>query len=288
MASPRDESPNRDVSVGLPLLARLRAVLLAITFFVVTLAAMPVQWLLLKLKLPAARTFPGAYHRLVCAIFGFHIHVTGKPVTDQGVLLVANHTSWIDILIFSAATPLCYVAKSEIARWPFFGTLARLQRTVFVERERRSTTGEVRDVIRERLMAGETLLLFPEGTSHDGNRVLPFKSALLGAAEAVLASGRHVAVQPVSAAFTGLHGLPMGRENRPLFAWYGDMEMVPHLWEALLAGPIEVVIQFHPPLSLDEMDRKTLALRARKMIQAGVSEALQGRALLDLLPATAR
>jgi 1-acyl-sn-glycerol-3-phosphate acyltransferase len=119
--------------------------------------------------------------------------------------------------------------------------------------------------------------LFPEGTSHDGNRVLPFKSALLGAAESVLANGKHVTVQPVSAAFTGLYGLPMGRENRPLFAWYGDMEMMPHLWEAILAGPLEVVVQFHAPLSLDDMDRKTLALRAQQVIQTGVSEALQGR-----------
>ena len=277
MAFLKGESPSRDAAGARGVMARLRAATILAVFLIVTLAAMPVQWLFIKLKLPAARTFPGRYHRLVCAIFGIHIRVRGKPVTGQGVLMVANHTSWADILIFSAATPLCFVAKAEVARWPFFGTLARLQRTVFVERERRSATGEVRDVIRERLMAGETLLLFPEGTSHDGNRVLPFKSALLGAAEAVLAGGKHVAVQPVSAAFTGLYGLPMGRENRPLFAWYGDMEMVPHLWEAILAGPLEVVVQFHAPLSLDDMDRKTLASRAQQVIQMGVSEALQGR-----------
>src|SRR3954471_22529363 len=288
MASPRGANPSRDVTVDHGLMARLRAAFILVAFFVVTLAAMPVQWLLLKLDLAEARHFPGRYHRLVCALFGIHIRVVGKPVTGEGALLVANHTSWADILIFSAATPLAFVAKAEVARWPLFGTLARLQRTVFVERERRTTTGEVRDVIRERLIAGETLLLFPEGTSNDGNRVLPFKSALLGAAEAVLASGRHVAVQPVSAAFTGLHGLPMGRENRPLFAWYGDMEMVPHLWEALLAGPIDVVVQFHDPLSLDNMDRKTLAVRAQEIVQSGVSEALQGRTQLDLIPAGAR
>jgi 1-acyl-sn-glycerol-3-phosphate acyltransferase len=288
MAFPKGASPNHDMAQAPGVIARLRATAILAVFLIVTLAAMPVQWLFIKLGLRAARTFPGQYHRLVCALFGIHIRIAGKPVTGEGVLLVANHTSWADILIFSAATPLCYVSKAEVARWPFFGTLARLQRTVFVERERRSTTGQARDVIRERLMAGETLLLFPEGTSNDGNRVLPFKSALLGAAEAVLASGRHVAVQPVSAAFTQLHGLPMGRENRPLFAWYGDMEMVPHLWEAILAGPIEIVVQFHPPLSLDEMDRKTLAIRARQVIQAGVSEALQGRTQLDLIPAGAR
>jgi 1-acyl-sn-glycerol-3-phosphate acyltransferase len=82
----------------------------------------------------------------------------------------------------------------------------------------------------------------------------------------------------VSAAFTGLHGLPMGRENRPLFAWYGDMEMVPHLWEALLAGPLDVVVQFHEPLSLDRMDRKALAAQTRRIVQGGLAQALAGRA----------
>src|SRR3984885_5051647 len=259
-------------------MARLRAAFLVAAFLVLTLSLMPVQWLLLKLRSPAARTFPNWYHRRVAALFGIQIKVIGAPVTGEGALMVANHTSWADIIIFSAAAPLSFVSKAEVARWPLFGTLARLQRTVFVERPRRSATGESRDEIRERLLAGDTLLLFPEGTSHDGNRVLPFKSALLGAAEAVLANGQHVKVQPVSAAFTGLHGLPMGRENRPLFAWYGDMEMVPHLWEALKAGPLDVVVQFHPPFSLDMMDRKTLAKKAQEVVQNGQAQALAGHA----------
>ena len=259
-------------------MARLRALFIIATFLAVTLPCMPLQWLFLKLRSPAARTFPNRYHRFVAALFGMHITLVGKPVTGEGVLMVANHTSWADIVIFSAATPLSFVAKAEVGRWPLFGSLARLQRTVFVERQRRSATGETRDAIRDRLLAGDTLLLFPEGTSHDGNRVLPFKSALLGAAEARLANGSHVKVQPVSVAFTGLHGLPMGRENRPLFAWYGDMEMMPHLWEALLAGPLDVVVQFHEPLSLDRMDRKTLAARAQEIVQTGQAQALAGRA----------
>ena len=259
-------------------MARLRAVFILGTFLAVTFLLMPVQWLLVKLKSPAARTLPYRYHRLVAGIFGWHIRTVGQPVAGEGVLMVANHTSWADIVIFSAATPLSFVAKAEVGRWPFFGTLARLQRTVFVERERRAATGEVRDTIRDRLLTGDALLLFPEGTSHDGNRVLPFKSALLGAAEARLANGAHVKVQPVSAAFTSLHGMPMGRENRPLFAWYGDMEMVPHLWEALQAGPLDVVVQFHEPLSLDGMNRKALAAQARKTVQTGLSLALAGKA----------
>jgi 1-acyl-sn-glycerol-3-phosphate acyltransferase len=259
-------------------MARLRAAALIAGFLILTILGMPVQWLLLKLGSRAARTFPNRYHRVVAALFGIHIRTIGQPVTGEGVLMVANHTSWADIIIFSAVAPLSFVSKAEVGRWPLFGTLARLQRTVFVERTRRSATAEIRDEIRDRLLAGDTLLLFPEGTSHDGNRVLPFKSALLGAAEAVLANGQHVKVQPVSAAFTGLHGLPLGRETRPLFAWYGDMEMVPHLWEALMAGPLDVVVQFHPPFSLDMMDRKTLAKKAQEVIQNGQSQALAGHA----------
>jgi lyso-ornithine lipid O-acyltransferase len=260
-------------------MSRLRAVLILAAFLAITALGMPVQWLLLGLGSGVARTFPNRYHRVVAWLFGIHIHVIGKPVTGEGVLMVANHTSWADIIIFSAVTPLSFVAKAEVARWPFFGTLARLQRTVFIERTRPSATGEARDKIRERLLDGDTLILFPEGTSHTGNTVLPFKSALLGAAEAILKGGQHVKVQPISVAFTGLHGLPMGRENRPLFAWYGDMEMVPHLWEALLAGPLDVVVQFHEPLSLDRLDRKTLARRAQDVVQQGQAEALMGRHL---------
>jgi 1-acyl-sn-glycerol-3-phosphate acyltransferase len=256
---------------------RLRASLLVAAFLLLTVIGMPVQWLLLKTSRRAARAFPCLYHRLVAALFGIHIHVRGKPVTGEGVLLIANHTSWADIVIFSAVMPISFVAKAEVARWPFFGTLARLQRTVFVERERRSSTGETRDAIRDRLLEGDALVLFPEGTSHDGNSVLPFKSALLGAAQARFADGHHVKVQPVSAAFTGLHGLPMGRENRPLFAWYGDMEMVPHLWQALLAGPLDVVLQFHQPLSLDSMSRKELAVTAETIVREGQALALAGR-----------
>ncbi len=256
---------------------RLRAAAIVAVFLVFTLLCMPIQWLLLKLGSRRARLFPNWYHRRVAGLFGLGIRVVGTPVRDEGVLIVANHTSWADIVIFSAVLPISFVSKAEIARWPFFGTLARLQRTVFVERSRRSATAEKRDEIRDRLLAGDALVLFPEGTSHDGNHVLPFKSALLGAAEAELSDGTHVKVQPVTAAFTGLHGLPMGRENRPLFAWYGDMEMLPHLWEALLAGPADVVVQFHEPLSLDQMDRKALAAEAEKRVRAGLAEALAGR-----------
>jgi 1-acyl-sn-glycerol-3-phosphate acyltransferase len=254
----------------------LRAAAILTIFLIVTLVLIPLQWLLLTLKLPARRTFPHRYHRFVAGLFGIHIRVKGTP-PSRATLLVANHSSWLDIVIFSAAAPLSFIAKSEVNTWPFFGTLARLQRTVFVARERRHQTGAVADEIGARLAGGDCLMLFPEGTSYDGNSVLPFKSALLGAAEARRADGRHVTVQPVSAAYVGCHGMPMGREMRPFFAWFGDMEMVPHLWEALKAGPLDVTVEFHPPATLDQMNRKELARRAQAEVEAGISRAFAGR-----------
>ena len=251
----------------------LRAAVILAVFLIVTLILIPWQWLLLRLRRPSRRTFPHSYHRFVARLFGIHIRVVGTPPA-RATLLLASHSSWMDIVIFSAVAPLSFIAKSEVNSWPFFGTLARLQRTVFVTRARRSETGVARDAIAQRLAEGDVLVLFPEGTSNDGNSVLPFKSALLAAADTTLDDGRKVPVQPVSTAYVARQGIPMGRENRPLYAWYGDMELVPHLWEALKAGPLDVIVQFHEPLPA--MDRKELAKIAWETVRKGQAAALAG------------
>jgi 1-acyl-sn-glycerol-3-phosphate acyltransferase len=276
MASPRPSALAKLPALSPPI-ASIRAAAILGCMVLFTLVCMPVQVVLLKVSPRRARRFPAFYHRRVCKLFGVRIRTVGAPVTGEGVLLLANHVSWLDIILLSGLTPLSFVAKAEISGWPVFGTLARLQRTVFVARERRNQTGAVVDQIGARLAAGDCLVLFPEGTSHDGNSVLPFKSALLGAAEARRADGRHVTVQPVSIAYVGCQGMPMGREIRPFFAWFGDMEMVPHLWEALKAGPLDVTVQFHDPATLDQMSRKELAVRAQAQVARGLSLALAGR-----------
>ncbi len=259
----------------------LRAYVIVIVFLSVTLLLIPYQSFNLRFDRRAKKTFPWRYHRFMAKLFGIRIHTIGRPALDEGVLVVANHTSWLDIILFSALGQVSFVAKSEVATWPLFSTLAKLQRTVFVERTRRTTTGVARDQIRDRLLAGDSLVLFPEGTSSDGNQVLPFKSALMGAVEARVDDGRGgtrpVRVQPISTAYVGMHGMPMGRENRPLYAWYGDMELVPHLWEALLTGPIDVVVEFHPPMDVEEAGgRKALAAKAEAIVRRGQMRALAG------------
>jgi len=263
-------------------MASLRAAFVLGMFLFSAIFVIPYQMLALRFKILGYKKIPKAYQHFLSNLFGIRVRVIGTPVQDRGVLMVSNHTSYLDILALGGIAYVSFIAKSEVAGWPLFGTFARLQRTVFVERERRTKTAQSRDQIRERLLEGDALVLFPEGTSNDGNRVLPFKSALMGAAETEVgrdAQGRpiHALVQPVSVTYVAVHGIPMGRENRPLFAWYGDMELVDHLWEGLVTGPVDVVIEFHPPMTVDQAGgRKRLAALAEETVRRGQIRALAG------------
>ena len=244
--------------------------MLLFLFVAVTLPLMPLQQIFLWVWPRMARLFPMYYHRLVCRILGVRMEVIG-PRPHKGPLLIAsNHVSWLDIVVLSAVAPVSFVAKKEVSRWPLFGTLARLQRTVFVDRDRRHATGPSRNEMQDRLKGGEMLVLFAEGTSGDGRSVLPFKSAFFGAAELP-----GVLVQPVSLAYRGHRNLPMTRRLLPSYAWYGDMEMVPHLLGAARSGPIEVTVVCHPPLALSgEVSRKGLARHAEEQVRRGLVLAL--------------
>ena len=262
----------------------LRAAYILLTFALSALVVIPYQTFALRFKTLGYKNIPERYQRFLSRLFGIRVTIIGTPVQDRGVLMVSNHTSYLDILALGGIARVSFVAKSEVASWPLFGTFARLQRTVFVERQRRSQTGVSRDQIRDRLLEGDALVLFPEGTSNDGNRVLPFKSALMGAAESQIgtdAEGKpiHVPVQPVSISYVGVHGIPMGRENRPLYAWYGDMELVDHLWEGLKTGPVDVLIEFHEPMTVDMVGgRKNLARIVEDKIRRGQAMGLAGLA----------
>lgn len=243
-------------------------------YLVWTLLLMPVQGVGLILKRPWVAQLPRFYHRRCCRILGLDVRQIGEPVTARPVLFAANHVSYTDITVLGALIPGSFIAKNEIAGWPFFGWLAKLQRSVFVDRQPRSTARQ-RDAIAERLAARDALILFPEGTSNDGNFVLPFKSALFSV---VFNREQPIAVQPVSLAYTRLDGMPIGRSLRPFFAWYGDMDLTPHLWRLIGLGKIEAVVEFHPPVMVDEFpSRKALADFCHHRISRGVSRSLAGR-----------
>ena len=247
-----------------------------LTYLAFTLCAIPVQALAVARGWQLAVTFPMFYHARAARILGFRVEVRGRRASDGPILFVANHASYADMEMFGSTIPGSFIAKSEVRSWPLFGLLARLQRSVFVDRRVRSSA-EQRDSLTERLHEGGNLILFPEGTSNDSLHVRPFKSALFAAAE-IRIEGRPVTVQPVSVAYTKINGIPMGRDLRPFFAWYGDMELVDHLWKMTGFGMVDVVVQFYPPVTIDNFgSRKKLAEHCWQIIANGVADANAGR-----------
>ena len=238
----------------------IRTVFIAAALVLATLIGIPLQWLSIKLGLPTLRLIPMYYHRLCLKLFGVRVEVRGAPTKDRPLLFVANHSSWLDHLILSATTPVVFIAKKEIASWPVFGLLAKLQRSVFVDRERRHKTGAVTQEISTRLTNGDPVVLYGEGTTGDGNRVLPFRSALLGAMSMTVGPGENGYLQPVSIAYTRLQGLPMGRQHRPVAAWFGDTNIIKHIGRVLRTGGIDAVVTFGQAIVVTpEMDRKSVA-----------------------------
>ena len=282
------------VPVDEPLAARLgspfRPYLRLILYGALTLSLIPVQALAVALGLRGlAERVPLFFHRTCLPVLGIRVVQHGTMVARRPTLFVCNHSSYLDITVLGAFIPGCFVAKTEVAGWPLFGLLAKLQRTVFVDR-RRNSTHKQRDEISLRLAAGDNLILFPEGTSNDGNRTLPFRSALLSVAEA----GRNgnaeadLTVQPVSIAYTRLNGMPLGHGLRPLVAWYGDMVLADHLWQFLRLGNLTVELRFHDPVTIGQFaSRKALTDHCRDIVAEGVAEALTGHSRLPDGPAEA-
>ena len=188
----------------------VRPTLLLLGFVALTLPLMPLQQLFLWFWPHMAERFPHWYHRRVAWLLGIRINVLGPRPKQGPAFVVSNHVSWLDIIVLSAVAPVSFVAKQEVSRWPFFGMLAKLQRTVFVDRDRRHNTGQERDAISDRLKEGGIIVLFPEGTSGDGRSVLPFRSSYFGAVH-----DPEIPVIPVTLAYVQSWGLPITPREMP-------------------------------------------------------------------------
>lgn len=259
-------------------------VAIRIFLFLLLMALVPVQWLAMKVRSPLVRKFPVWFHRSLLRILNIKVEVLGAPSrTDRPLLFVSNHASWLDIIVLGSTGPLVFIAKSEIAKWPLFGTFARLQRSIFVDRAKRHGTGQVNQSIAKTLSAGDPVVLFGEGTSSDGNRVLQFRSALLGGLRDAMEENGRGFVQPVSIAYRKFHGIPMGRQHREIAAWYGDMDLVPHLMRVLKDGAIDVTVAFGKVLEVAHADdRKALSRNVESAVRRLNSLSLAGRPeLLD-------
>ena len=242
----------------------------------------PPHWVALRLLGRRATLAPLLFHRLFLRLFGVRVTQSGTPPGPcEAALVLANHVSWLDIIVIGALRPLSFVAKSEIAGWPVIGALAGLHRTIFIDRQRRGATATVSAAMGRRLAEGELVVLFAEGTTGDGTRLLPFRSSLVGAGRAALqgeAEHGRVRLQPLAIAYPRRNGLPVVRSERAEIAWYGDMDLAPHLAAFVQGGPIDVHVTWCAPIAFEAgTDRKAVTAVAEAAVRAALRGAVTGR-----------
>ena len=263
---------------GRSLLRALRAIRRGGLVIVWTLPALLVQAVLIRLPGAAKARFARFYWRIVTRLLGLRVRVVGQRLrsrTGDGrpVVFIANHSSWLDIVTLGGLIEACFVSKAEVGRWPGVGIVAKLGRTVFVSR-RAGETARERDEMRARLTSGDSLILFPEGTSSDGSRVLPFRTAFFSIVE----GERPPLVQPVSLVYDRLGWLPTGRAARAMFSWYGGMDLAPHFWRFAQQRGVRATVVFHPPLDPAAFpSRKALAQAAWTVVAEGAAALRQNR-----------
>jgi 1-acyl-sn-glycerol-3-phosphate acyltransferase len=239
-----------------------------------SLFCLPMQALLLRLSRRAPVRFAQFYWQGLAVILGLKIRRLGAPVAAaRPALFIANHSTWLDIVALGAVLPGAFIAKSEIDGWPLVGLMARLGRTEFVSRGR-ATLHEEQKRLSARMAAGDDFILFPEGTTSDGNRVLPFHASFL-----TLAFGEaQPTVQPVAVVYDELDGLPVRRGDRTMISWHGDMPLAPHALALLKRHSLRATLWLGAPIAPGTVpDRKALGRVLEARIGGAAASLRQSR-----------
>ena len=247
-----------------------RLLILSLVMVPYLLVCVPYQVLASRLGLPGWNAVPRGFHKIGTWFLGLKVTVIGSPVTGKPVLIVSNHISWTDIIAIGSVADLTFVAKQEVKKWFFVGFMATLQRTLYVDRTRRSDAHRTSREMGRRMAAGGAVLLFAEGQSDVGTHVLPFRSALVGAAQHAMieAGAKEVLVQPLTVAYTRLQGLPVSRNDRSLIAWIKSKSVKDNIREILTGGVKEVTVAFGIPVPLAEgANRKAVTKAAENEVR---------------------
>lgn len=209
----------------------------------------------------------------VQSLAGIEVRVVGRPRLDRSTLYVANHVSYLDIIVLGRLLDGLFVAKSEISNWPAIGWLARLCGTIFVRRSVECAREQC-DRITSIIDGGSNVILFPEGTSGLGDKILPLKSSLFEVPYRVTPA-RDLHVQPVTIAYLEADGAKCRtRRERSLVAWYGRMTLAPHLWRFLTLKGAVVELHFAEPLKPKDFAwRRDLAKACGDRLSSGLSRA---------------
>ena len=228
-----------------------------------------------------SRRVPIWINRIILLALGVRLHVRGQPDPRRPLLLVSNHVSWLDIPVLFSLAPVRFVAKSEVGDWPVIGWLARLARTVFIERGNHGTVqGKAREV-EDALKQGDLVVVFPEGTTSDGNRVLFFKSGLLGAVRGAMGD-EPLDVQPLAITHTHASGLPLGRATRHHAAYPGSVSLGESFLRVLREGSLDIAVDWGEALIYPPgIDRKSYAELLERRVRT-----MFGERLADAAPLT--
>lgn len=247
-------------------IANLRASAKLSSIIIVLLFLLPPYILTYPLGNSFRRAFSYPFFKICLICSGIKVRIKGKKPGKEANFYISNHVSYLDIPLLATVVDGIFVAKSDVSKWPIIGTLAKLSRTLFVSRKAIDTLKERKEIARL-LKNGEKIFLFPEGSSSNGKELLNFKPGLLSTALLPYTNSQMV-IQPLSI----IYGPCIEQTERDQYAWYGDMDLAPHVWNLLKSNiKQEVIIRFHPqtwPSSFQ--DRKTLAQWAHNQIKSGL------------------
>ena len=200
-----------------------------------------------------------AWARRMLQVLGIELQIRGTPPAHGPLMLVANHISWLDILVMHAARHCRFVAKSEVRHWPLIGTLATGGGTLYVERESRRDAMRVVHRMADCLRAGDILAVFPEGTTSDGISLLPFHANLI---QAAISAG--APVLPVALSFVD----PSTGRPSVTASYIGDDTLVGSLWRTVAGPPITAVVTYGEPQRALGRDRRSWARELRDAVEA--------------------
>ena len=207
---------------------------------------------------------PKIFHKRLLNILGVNLKVNGKPALTKPLFFVGNHISYLDIVILGSLHPICFIAKEEIKKWFFFGFLAKLQNSIFINRRNIKTLETIKE-INKNIDDSFAVVLFPEGTTSNGKKVLDFKTSLFS----IFEKDSILALQNFSLCYTHINGLPIDNRSRPLVSWYGNMNMFNHLKNLIKLKSIGANITLHPPMRTKGLNRKEICSLSLEEVKKG-------------------
>lgn len=251
--------------------SRIKIGIIALLLSIWCIALPLIYFVARVLRLPFDAAIYRSFHGGVRRLFNLRTQQVGLPHRGGPTLFVANHASYLDVFVLGELLDGKFVAKAEVANWPVLGKLAQLQNTLFFERDPRRAREHLQ-LLQNELQQGNSLMLFPEGTSTPGDRVQPFHASLF---EAGMGDDSGAVIQPVSIAYVDYDGVAMSPADRDHYAWYLPMTFLGHFLRAMGLKKARVVVEFHEPVDGRSFpNRKAVAAYCEDQVRQGLMRGL--------------